>query len=79
MLDRPSNREGPPRPPRGRRELQQALEVLNLPPVWRRSATEGRNPPKTTRRDVVAVAIFFALLLALLLFLASVGYLPFID
>jgi hypothetical protein len=57
-----------------RRPLVERLrerEVKNLAPLWRRSLLESKARKKTTRTDMVIVALFFVALVAILVY-----YLP---
>jgi hypothetical protein len=49
------------------------LDVINMPPPWRRSLTESGMSRVTTRLDVAAVVLFVLGVLAFVAWLASAG------
>ena len=59
-----------PPPPR-RRKRRERYDVGDMPPPWRRSLTESGMSRRTTRVDVITVAVFVVLFVALALFLAT--------
>jgi len=59
-----------PTPPK-RRRRRERYDVADMPPPWRRSLTESGMVRRTTRADVITVAVFVVLFVALALFLAT--------
>jgi hypothetical protein len=53
------------------RSRKREYEVVNLPPPWKRSLTESGMSRKPTVIDFVIVAVFFAALVAVLVWIAA--------
>jgi hypothetical protein len=64
--DRPHSSRGRPR-----RKRRERYDVVYLPPPWRRALTESGMRRRTTRADVVVIALFFVALVALIAWLLA--------
>lgn len=71
MTDTPTPRPTPTQTPGQRRRRRERYDVGDMPPPWRRSLTESGMVRRTTRTDVIAVAVFAVLFVALFAFLAT--------
>ncbi len=70
-MTRVSQTERLPAARRPRRRRVGKHDVVHMPPPWKRSLTESGMKRKATRADVVIVAVFAVLLVAVLVWIVS--------